>query len=128
MSTQRHTLKRKTRRGERGIALIFATFAIAALLVAIAGALVAGSANSRAAVNYTGASQAHFAAEAGISDALQRINIAGGSGNGILNYQTEVVANWSNNTLWPTDYWPKQLGGTFPLSGYSYTVTTAAGT
>ena len=65
MSTQRHALKRRTRKGERGIALIFATFCIAALLVAIAGALVTGSANARASVNYTAASQAHFGAPCG---------------------------------------------------------------
>ena len=128
MSKQRHAALRKTRRGERGVALVFATFAIAALLVAIAGALVTGSANSRASSNYTAASRAHFVAEAAVSDALQRINIAGGSGNGILNYQTEVVANWSNGTLWPVNYYPRQFSNQFPMDGYNYTVTTAAGT
>ena len=127
MPTHRHTSQRKVRREERGIALIFATFAMAALLVAIAGALVTGSANSRASTNYTAASRAHFVAEAGVSDALQRINISGNGGNGILNYQTEVVANWSNNTLWPTTYFPKTYSNQFPMNGYTYSVTTVAG-
>ena len=55
------------RRAERGVAIVFVTFAIAALLVAISGALVTGAANSRATSNYKGASQIHFVAESGIS-------------------------------------------------------------
>ena len=121
MSMHRHTAKRRPRPGERGVALVFATFAIAALLVAIAGALVTGSANSRASVNYTAASQAHFVAEAAISDALQRINQ-----NGILNYQAEIVNNWG--TIWPANYYPKTFGANFPMNGYQYTVSTTAGT
>ena len=127
MLTHRHTSHRTPRRGERGIALIFAIFTMAALLIAIAGALVTGSANSRASTNYTSASRAHFAAEAGISDALQRINIAGGAGNGVLNYQTEVVNNWSNGTLWPAGYFPKTYSTAWPMNQYNYSVTTTAG-
>jgi hypothetical protein len=100
---------------ERGIALVFAVFAIAALLVAITGALVTSSANTKAAWNYKAASQAHYVAESAISHALQTINAIG-----CVNYQNEIVNNW--DTMFGTG------AKTFtPLSGYSYTVTNAVG-
>lgn len=74
---------------ERGIALVFAVFTIAALLVAITGALVTSSANSKSAVNYRQASQAHFVAESAVSHALQTMNAIG-----VVNYNNEIVANW----------------------------------
>src|SRR4029079_12355546 len=89
------SLTRQTRPGgrrarEKGIALVIAVFTIAALLVAITGALVTSSANSKAAWNYKAASQAHFVAESGISHALQTINAIGA-----VNYNNEIVQNWS---------------------------------
>lgn len=117
MRTHVHRSKRDRRHRQRGVALVFATFAIAALLVALTGALVTGAANSKASWNYKAATQAHFIAESGISDALQNINATG-----VIHYQNNVVTPWS--TRWPVSYFPK----TFPtLNGYTYTVTTAAG-
>ncbi len=110
---RRHRSGRRTR--EQGIALVFAVFTIAALLVAITGALVTSSANSKAAWNYKAASQAHFVAESGISHAMQTINAIG-----CINYQNEIVNNWS--TMFGTT--SKSFS---PLSGYSYTVTNAVG-
>jgi len=110
-----HRSKRVARKGERGVALVFATFAIAALLVAITAALVTGAANSKASWNYKGASQAHFVAESGLSDALQNIN-----GTGVINYQTDIVNAWG--TRFGTG--PKTFA---PLGGFSYQVTTTAG-
>jgi hypothetical protein len=101
------------RASQRGIALVFVTFAMAALLVAITGALVTGSANSQATSNYKGASQAHYAAESGLSEAIQRINQTG-----ILDFQNDVIGDWSNR--WGTAW------HSAPLSGFQYTVTPVA--
>ena len=101
------------RRAERGVALVFVTFAIAALLVAITGALVTGSANSRATSNYKGASQVHYAAESGILEAVQRINQTGA-----LNFQNDIVNQWDQ-------YWGSTWH-TAPLSGFSYSVAAVA--
>jgi hypothetical protein len=114
----RRTHPRARARGERGIGLVVALFTIAALLVAMAGALVTGASNSRAAWNYKGASQAHFVAEAGLSDAIQNINATG-----VIHYQNDIVTPWTSR--WPGGYFPRSFS---PLAGYSYTVTTAAGT
>ena len=113
------TVTRRNRPGrrarERGIALIFAVFTSAALLVAITGALVAGSANSKAAWNYKAASQAHFVAESAISHALQTINAIG-----CVNYQNEIVNTWG--TMFGSS------AKTFTsLPGYTYTVANSAG-
>jgi hypothetical protein len=110
MRTPRRSVP-STRRSERGVALVFVTFAIAALLVAISGALVTGSANSRATANYKGASQIHFVAESGISHALQNINATG-----TTHFQNQIVADWPNR--FGTD--AKTIPG---MSGFSYTVT-----
>jgi hypothetical protein len=100
---------------ERGVALVFATFALAALLVAIASALVTGSSNARASYNYRVAAQAHFVAESGLSDALQNIN-----GTGVINYNNEIVNTWGTRF--------GSTAKTFaPISGFTYTVATSAG-
>ncbi len=115
MKTKNHGRSIGRRIRERGIALVFAVFAIAALLVAITGALVTSSANTKSAWNYKAASQAHFVAESAISHALQTINAIG-----CINYKNEISDQWS--TLFGTS------AKTFtPLSGYSYTVTNSAG-
>ena len=100
-----------TRRAERGVAIVFVTFAIAALLVAISGALVTGAANSRATSNYKGASQIHFVAESGVSHAVQNINATG-----TTNFANQIVADWPNR--FGTD--AKSMPG---MSGFTYTVT-----
>jgi len=106
------------RASERGIALVFVMFALAALLVAITGALVSGSSNSQATSNYKGAGQVHFAAEAGLSEAVQRINQTG-----IVDFSNDIAdaTAWSNRWGTPSH--------TAPLSGFTYTVSpTANGT
>src|SRR5690349_22619312 len=108
MKRTRH--HRPRRASERGIALVFVMFALAALLVAITGGLVSGSSNSQATTNYRGASQVHFAAEAGLSEAVQRINQTG-----IVNFQNDVIDDWSNR--WGSTW------HTAPLSGFAYSVT-----
>ncbi len=116
MRTPHPTDRRRRARGrkrERGIALVFVTFAIAALLVALAGSLVTGSANSRATTNYRSAAQAHFAAESGVTEAIQRINQTG-----IINFQSDVVGSW--DTRWGTTW------HSGPLTGFQYTVTPVA--
>jgi len=98
-------------RRERGVALVFVTFAIAALLVAISGALVTGAANSRATSNYKGASQIHFVAESGISHAVQNINATG-----TTDFQTQIANDWPNR--FGTD--AKSMA---PMTDFHYTVT-----
>ena len=120
---QTHTpTKRAGRRGERGIALVFTIFAIAALLVAVTGALVTGSANSKAAANYKGASQAHFVAESGLSRAIQNINATG-----VIDYQNEIVNHWGSRWCNGTDGVPCNAMNFAPLTGYTYLVTTTGG-
>jgi len=111
MKTPRHRHPRKA--SQKGIALVFVTFAMAALLVAITGALVTGSANSQATSNYKGASQVHYAAESALSEAIQRINQTG-----IMDFQNDVIDDWSNR--WGTPWHAA------PLSGFQYTVTPVA--
>ncbi len=106
---------RRSRPAERGVALVFVTFAIAALLVGIAGALMTNAANTNASWNYRGSEQVHFVAESGLSDAFQNIN-----GTGVINYQTDVVNAWG--TRFGTG--AKAFA---PLSGYSYSVTAGLG-
>src|SRR5258705_12406105 len=107
-ATHRHQ-PRHPRPSERGIALVFVTFAIAALLVAITGALVTGSSNSQAASNYKGAGQVHFAGESGLSEAVQRINATG-----IVDFKNDVIDDWSNR--WGSTWHAA------PLAGFSYKV------
>jgi hypothetical protein len=101
----------KNRRAERGVAMVFVTFAIAALLVAISGALVTGAANSRATSNYKGASQIHFVAESGVSHALQNINATG-----TTHFQNQIVNDWPNRFGTTA----KAMPG---MGGFTYTVT-----
>jgi len=102
------------RRTERGVAIVFVTFAIAALLVAISGALVTGAANSRATSNYKGASQIHFVAESGISHAVQNIN-----STGTTNFGTQIVADWPNR-------FGTNAKSMAPMTGFNYTVAVEA--
>jgi hypothetical protein len=99
------------RRAERGVAIVFVTFAIAALLVAISGALVTGAANSRATANYKGASQIHFVAESGISHAVQNIN-----STGTTNFKDQIVDDWPNR-------FGTNAKSMAPMTGFTYTVT-----
>ena len=119
--TKSHT--HSTRGGrprERGIALVFAIFTIAALLIAISSALVTGSANSKAAWNYKAASQAHSVAESGISHALQTMNAIG-----CINFQNEIANNWSTMFGSSAKSFAANNGTYFP--NYTYTVSAAAG-
>src|SRR5262245_55796087 len=99
------------RRSQRGVALVFVTFAIAALLVAASGALVTGAANSRATSNYKGASQIHFVAESGISHAVQNINATG-----TTHFKDQIVDQWANR-------FGNDAKSMAPMSGFTYTVT-----
>ena len=102
------------RERERGIAMAFALITMASLIVAAATGFQMASANFRATRNYRGATQVHFAAESGITEALQAIN-----GPGVVNFQNDVVNRWG--TIWG------QTSHSFsPLSGFSYTVIPVA--
>src|SRR5262249_31351088 len=107
-------IPRTVRPGERGVALALALFVMAALTVGATSALYIGSEDIKATRNYRGAVQAHFAAESGITRAVQRINQVG-----VIDFKNEIVDEWSNN-------WFGTNAQTFPLSGYSYTLTAIA--
>jgi hypothetical protein len=82
--------RRSTRRREQGLALVLTLFATAALLMVAAAGMNIGTASVHATRNYRGATRAHMAAEAGISEALQVIN-----GPGVINLQNDVVTPWA---------------------------------
>ena len=96
------------------MALVMALFTMTTLMLVTTAGLLVGAADIRATRNYRGAVQVHFAAESGISEALQLVN-----GVGVVNLQNDVANQWTN--IW---------GGaphTFaPLGGFSLTVTTVA--
>jgi hypothetical protein len=79
------------RPGERGVVLAVVIFAIAALLIGSAGALLVGSGDIQATRNFRSASQATFVAESALTHALQDVNAVG-----VINYENEVVDGWSN--------------------------------
>jgi hypothetical protein len=107
----RPTTKKRAR--EQGIALVMALFAVTALLMGAASALLVGMSNIRTARNARGASQVHYASESGITDALQAINAVG-----VVNFQNDVVGQW------PTLFGAQAR--TFALSGFTYTVSATA--
>ena len=109
-------MPRTPKRRERGMVLVMALFTMAALLVAVTGALLVGSSDIRATRNYRGAAQVHFAAESAILDALQTVN-----GPGVVNFQNEIVNNWT--TLWGAS--SRNFG---PFSGFTYNVNVYSGT
>jgi hypothetical protein len=94
--------------------MAFALITMASLIVAAATGLQMASSNFRATRNYRGATQVHFAAESGITEALQVIN-----GPGVVNFQSDVVNRWT--TLWGTS-----AHSFSPLAGFTYNVTAVA--
>ena len=107
-------IERTVRQGERGVALALALFAMAALMVGATSALFIGADDIKASRNYRGAAQAHFAAESGLTRAVQAINSVG-----VIDFKNEIVDEWSSN-------WFGATSQTFPLAGYSYTLTPVA--
>jgi hypothetical protein len=73
------------------VVLAVVIFAIAALLIGSAGALLVGSGDIQATRNFRSASQATFVAESALTHALQDVNAVG-----VISYENEVVDGWSN--------------------------------
>jgi hypothetical protein len=96
-------------RAERGFALAMTLFAMSTLLMAAATAAYIASADIHATRNYRAASQAHFAAESGVSHAVQVVN-----GIGVVNFNNEIVAQWG--TVFGT------AAQNFGQPGYTYSV------
>lgn len=97
---------------EAGMAMILTLFTLTTLMIAIASALVVGSADVAATRNYRDALEAHMVAESAIYEALQLIN-----GPGVTNFKHDVADGWSGT-----------YGGTrnfAPVSGFEYVVTAA---
>ena len=115
MQTHARTAKYGSRReNQRGIALVVALFTLAMLMLAATGGMLVTTSTVRATRNYRGSAQVRFVAESGISEALQVVN-----GPGLVSFQTNVVAPWTN------------IYGTAdrsfaPLSGFTYSVTPFA--
>jgi hypothetical protein len=114
MKTSIERTKRTARRGERGIAMALALFAMAAMMVGATSALFIGADDIEGSRNYRGAAQAHFAAESGLTHALQTINAVG-----VINFENEIVDQWANN-------WFGSTPQSFALGGYQYTLTPVA--
>jgi hypothetical protein len=110
----RKPTERKARHGERGIAMALALFAMAAMMVGATSALFVGADDIEGSRNYRGAAQAHFAAESGLTHALQTINAVG-----VVNFQNEIVDHWDDN-------WFGSTPQAFALAGYQYTLTPVA--
>jgi hypothetical protein len=102
---------RRTRLGERGIALAMALFFMALLALAFSESTLIASADIRATRNYRGASAVHFVAESALSEAVQRLNAVG-----IVDFRNDVVGQWPST-------WGPARHGFGPLPGYTYTVT-----
>src|SRR5262245_3649687 len=118
-SNMTNPTRRPVRRGERGVALALALFAMAAMMVGAASALYVGGDNLQAARNYESAVQTHFVAESALSRAVQNINYV--NTVGVSNIKTQVVDVWSSNAnlLGPSS---KQ----FAQAGYSFKVAAIA--
>jgi len=91
-----HAPHRHEPRGHRatqcgsGLALVFASFTIAALLVAITGALVAHGTDDPAPVALAARRTAHSATDAAPSDAIDRIDATG-----VIDFRGDVIDDWS---------------------------------
>ena len=105
------SIEKKVRSGERGVAMALALFVMAAMMVGATSALFVGADDIQASRNYRGAAQAHFAAESGLTHALQTINAVG-----VVNFQNEIVDEWDDNWFGATEQ-------SFALAGYEYTLT-----
>src|SRR5437762_12679330 len=106
--------RRPGRASGAGIAMAVALFALRVFVVrAAASALIARS-DVRARRDTRGGSQAHFAAESAIAEALQRVNAPG-----VVNFQNDVVGQWAG-------VWGAGTHTFGPVSGCTYTVTPVA--
>jgi hypothetical protein len=104
----------RRRRNERGIIMVLALFTLSTLALVLTASLLVGRNSILATRNYRAASQVHFVAESGIVEALQRIN-----GPGVVDFQKDVVNNWST-------FWGSPTHTFAPLSGFGYSVTALA--
>ena len=96
------------------MALVMALFTMTTLMLVTTASLLIGASDLRATRNYRGAMQVHFAAESGISEALQLVN-----GVGVVNLQNDVVNQW-------TSLWGPVPHSFIALSGYRLSVSTVA--
>ncbi|TMB51708.1 MAG: hypothetical protein E6J60_10845 [Deltaproteobacteria bacterium] len=94
--------------------MAIALFTLMVFIVLAATSSLIASSDVRATRDARGGSQAHFAAEAAISEALQRVN-----GPGVSNFQNDVVGQWAAT-------WGAGTHSFGPVSGYTYTVTPVA--
>ena len=94
--------------------MAIALFTLMVFIVLAATSSLIASSDVRATRDARGGSQAHFAAESAIAEALQRVNAPG-----VVNFQNDVVGQWAG--LWGAG--THTFG---PVSGCTYTVTPVA--
>src|SRR5207245_979534 len=82
--------RRPRRRSEAGIAMAIALFTLMVFIVLAATSSLIASSDVRATRDARGGSQAHFAAESAIAEALQRVNAPG-----VVNFQNDVGGQWA---------------------------------
>ena len=102
------------RKGQQGLAMAVALFTLATLMLAATSGMLVTSSTVRATRNYRGSSQVRFAAESGISQALQIIN-----GPGLVSFQANVVTPWAGT-------YGTAFRGFAPFAGFEYYVTPIA--
>ena len=68
--------RRRNRRQERGVTMVLAMISTAAMMLMVAGGLAESAATLRTSYNYRFATQALYAAESGVLDAVKTINAA----------------------------------------------------
>ncbi len=95
--------------------MAIALFTLMVFIVLAATSSLIASSDVRATRDARGGSQAHFAAESAIAEALQRVNAAG-----VVSFQNDVVGQWAGT--WGSTS-PRGFG---PVSGFTYTVTPVA--
>src|SRR5437879_1622341 len=106
--------RRPRRPSEAGIAMAIALFTLMVFIVLAATSSLIASSDVRATRDARGGSQAHFAAESAIAEALQRVNAPG-----VVNFQNDVVGQWAG-------VWGAATHTFGPVSGCTYTVTPVA--
>ena len=94
--------------------MAIALFTLMVFIVLAATSSLIASSDVRATRDARGGSQAHFAAESAIAEALQRVNAPG-----VVNFQNDVVGQWAG-------VWGAGTHTFGPVSGCTYTVTPVA--
>src|SRR5947199_8774420 len=103
-----HPARRPRRRSEAGIAMAIALFTLMVFIVLAATSSLIASSDVRATRDARGGSQAHFAAEAAIAEALPRVKAPG-----VVNFQNEGVGQCAGHWRAGTRPFDPDYGATY---------------